>query len=83
MQVIWISSYKSFAEINIQDSSFESINPSLEEPEVRQIGVRETGEEEEEGNPITLRRKNKNATIDFHLKIWFSSNDMFILAKES
>ena len=38
---------------------------------------------EEEWNPITLRRKNKNATIDFHLKIWFSSNDMFILAKES
>ena len=38
---------------------------------------------EEEWNPITLRRKNKNATIDFHLKIWFSRNDMFILAKES
>ena len=36
---------------------------------------------EEEWNPITLRRKNKNATIDFlHLKICFSGG-LFILAK--
>ena len=35
------------------------------------------------GIQLLLRRKNKNATIDFHLKIWFSRNDMFILAKES
>ena len=32
---------KCFVRSNIQDLSFESINPSLEVPEVRQIGVRE------------------------------------------